>query len=90
MNKNHELRLNSKNVNENRLFKLLYNSLSGPSMLNKEKYSSSVNNKNKCEKVISKHNFNDFDIVDEELIPASNNKSTIILDSPNYIGVRFF
>ena len=82
--------MKSYNNNENRLYKLLNNSLFGRSMLENMMYSTNIkviNDESKYKRKISKDNFDDCDIVDENMITASINKSTITLDSPNYIGI---
>ena len=88
--KNQEMRMNSKNANENRLFNLLNKALFHRSILSKGRFVTILDLlilKINAKQLISKHYFNHADIIDEQLITASVSKDTILLGSAYNVGV---
>ena len=88
---NHQNRIESTNENDKSIYKLLINSLFGPTLLNKEKYSSNIKLYNdedyeKVLKIVSNDRFKEYESIDENNALINVEKQCIKLDTPAYIG----
>ena len=89
---NHKNRCESKNKNDDMMFKLMSNSLFGRCLMNKEKYNSNIRIVSEIDKakwIVSKDSFKDYDIIssdEDESVLFNIEKSYVKLNSPNYIG----
>ena len=86
---NHKLRCETTDKNNEKMFKLINNSLCGPIYINKEKYNPNIriiSDIDEAKKVVSKDTFKDHDFINDESSLFNIEKQYIKLDSPCYTG----